>query len=130
MKQLAPSRQIEIVTAIDRVRKHIRWKPDRAISHLQKRKRRGHLPETAVLADYERIISQALEDRSAQLYSYWYNRIPYVTIVSVIHGKHWLIMFSTDGILETAFVVERPELYLNNHGFELIGKLGEVDNEL
>lgn len=130
MKQLTPSRQAEIVAAINHMRERIRWKPDRAVIHLQKRKRRGHLPETAVLADYEHINSQVLQDSSAQLYSYWYNRVPYIVIVGIIHDKHWLVMFSDDGVLESAFVVERPERYLNNPGFERIGRLGEVDDEL
>ena len=39
-------------------------------------------------------------------------------------------MFSYDGVLESAFVIERPEHYLSKPGFELIGLLGEVDNEL
>jgi hypothetical protein len=39
-------------------------------------------------------------------------------------------MFSLDGILESAFVIERPERYLSKPGFELIGQLGEVDDEL
>ncbi|UCH92594.1 MAG: hypothetical protein JSV88_20170 [Candidatus Aminicenantes bacterium] len=52
------------------------------------------------------------------------------TVTAVIQSKHWLVMFSYDGIMESCFVVERPERYLNKPGFEEIGKLEEVDDEL
>jgi len=39
-------------------------------------------------------------------------------------------MFAYDGVLESAFVVKHPERYLSNPGFEWIGLLSEVDNEL
>ncbi len=39
------------------------------------------------------------------------------------------MMFNYDGIMESAFVVERPERYLSNPGFEWIGLLGELDDE-
>lgn len=74
---------------INRVRKQIQWKPDSAMVHLQKRKRRGHLSETAVLADYERIILQ---------------------------------------VLESAFVVERPELYQAKQFYEAIQEIADLAN--
>ena len=64
------------------------------------------------------------------VYRYWYNSVPYVTLTAEIQSKQWLVMFSYDGIMESCFVVERPERYLSNPGFEWIGKLVEVDNEL
>jgi hypothetical protein len=39
-------------------------------------------------------------------------------------------MFSYDGMMESAFVVERPERYLSKPGFEQIGLLSEVENGL
>lgn len=120
----------EIVKAIKAVRAQIRWKPNSAMHHLQKRKSRGHLPANATLKDYENIILKVLQNKSAEVYHYWYNRMPYVTVVSAIENKHWLVMFSYDGILESCFVLERPERYLDKPGFERIGFLGEVYNEL
>ena len=131
MKPLTQARQMRMAASIERVRKQIRWKHDSsALNHLKKRKMRGHLSETATLEKYEQIISQVLQDRSAQVYNYWYGRVPYITIVAIIHDKHWLVMFSTSGILETAFVVDRPDYYLSKPGFERIGLLSEVDNAL
>ncbi len=64
------------------------------------------------------------------MYRYWYDRAPYVAVVALIHDQHWLVMFAYDGMLESAFVVERPERYLSKPGFERIGSLGEVEDEL
>jgi hypothetical protein len=120
----------KILEAIKAVRAQVRWKPNSAARHLRKRKRRGHLPSTATLEDYERIIFTVLQDKSAQVYRYWYNRVPYVTVVAAVHTQQWLVMFAYDGVLESAFVVEHAERYLSKPGFEWIGSLEEVDHEL
>ncbi len=119
----------EVLEAIRAVRAYVHWKPDSASRHLEKRKRRGHLPPTATIDDYELIIRTVLQDKAAQVYRYWYNRLPYVAVVAMVQTNRWLIMFSYDGVLESAFVVEHPERYLNKPGFEWIGSLGELDNE-
>jgi hypothetical protein len=130
MKSLSASEHKQLLGAINAVRREIHWKPDSAERHLQKRKRRGHLPKSATLADYEQIIWTVLQDVAAQVYRYWFARTSYVTIVAEVEKRRWLVMFSLDGILESAFVIERPERYLSKPGFELIGQLGEVDDEL
>lgn len=124
------SEHSRIRAAIRKARSRVHWKPESAVRHLQKRKLRGHLPPTATLQDYERIILAVLQDGAAQVYRYWYDRIPYVAIVGVVHGQRWLVMFDDDAVLESAFVLERPERYLDKPGFERIGLLGEVDDEL
>ena len=55
--------------------------------------------------------------------------MPYVTVVATVHTQQWLVMFTYNGVLESAFVVENPERYLSKPGFEWIESLGEVDNE-
>ena len=116
--------------AIQSVRKNIHWKTNSAERHLQKRKLRGHLSKTATIGDYEHVISTVLRDETSQVFHYWYNRVPYVTIVGTVQPKQWLVMFSYDGVIESAFVVERPERYLSKPGFEQIGQLDEVENGL
>jgi hypothetical protein len=119
-----------LLQTIQRVRQQAHWPAGSADRHLEKRKLRGHLPATATIADYEQIIQAVLQDASAQVFRYWYNQSAYVTVVTVIESKTWLVMFSYDGVLESAFVMDRPERYLNKPGFEWIGRLGEVENEL
>lgn len=124
------TRHQDILEAVKALRAQIRWKPNSAMYHLQKRKARGHLPPNATLEDYENIISKVLHDKSAKVYRYWYNRVPYVTLTAAVHDKQWLVMFTHEGILESCFVLERTERYMNKPGFEWIGRLGEVDHEL
>lgn len=130
MKSLSVSERTQLLDAINSVRQELRWKPDSASRHLQKRKRRGHLPKSATLAEYEGVILAVLQDEAAQVYRYWFAQTPYVTVVADVEKRRWLVMFSYDGVLESAFVIERPERYLRKPGFELIGRLDEVDDEL
>ena len=115
--------------AIRRARAEISWRPGSAERHLRKRKLRGHLPSTATLEDYEHIILAVLDDSSAQVYRYWYNRVSYVAMVAAIGDQTWLVMFDYNAVLESAFVVEHPERYLKKPGFEWIGLLREVDRD-
>ena len=59
----------EILEVIKAVRAQVRWKPNSAEYHLKKRKRRGHLPQTATLEDYEGIILKILHCRINTLWS-------------------------------------------------------------
>jgi hypothetical protein len=120
-----------IATAVNRVRSQVRWKSQRnAARHLQKRKSRGHLPDSATIAEYEQLIQTILQDASARVYRYWYNRSAYVAVVAERQTLQWLVMFSDESVMESAFVVDRPEHYLSKPGFEWIGLLGEVLDEL
>jgi hypothetical protein len=84
------------------------------------------LDEEATLDDYENIIRHVLHDGSAQVYVFWYEQVPYVTIVIMIDRSTWLVMFNLDGIMETAFVVKRPDKYLSAPDYEYIGRIDEV----
>ena len=124
------SKYPQMLKAIKAVRSQVCWKHNSAERHLCKRKQRRHLPPTATLDDYERIILTVLQDKTGRVYRYWYNGISYVTVVATVDTRQWLVMFAYDGVMESAFVVERPERYLSKPGFEWIGSLNEVDNEL
>ncbi len=70
------SRYQQILDVISTVRAHVRWKPDREVQHLQKRIQRGQLPPGSTIRDYEAMILTVLQDRSADVYLYWYNLVP------------------------------------------------------
>jgi hypothetical protein len=116
----------QLPTVIRRVQSEIRWKPDSAARHSLKRKLRGHLPADATLDDYNRIIYTILTTETAQVYLYWHGHAAYPAVVTVLHENHWLVIFSMDGVLEAAFVVENPESYLSPPNFESMGLLHEV----
>jgi len=116
----------ELAAAILLVRTRLIWKPDSAERHVKQRIRRGHLPTTATLAEYEDIIQTVIHSQKAHVYIFWYNGIPYVSIIDDVNDKHWLVMFALNGLLESAYIVERPELYLNKAEFEYIDLLSKV----
>ena len=115
----------QIIVAIRSIKTQVRWSPGSATRHLLKRKLRGHLPAEATINDYERIIRSVLEDPQARIYLYHHGEATYVTVVAVIQNRHWLVMFSIDGLMESAFVIDRPDRYLNRSVFEMVGLLEE-----
>lgn len=118
--------RVQIISAVRSVQSQIRWRPGSAVRHLLKRKLRGHLPSEATLDDYERIILTVLENADAQAYIYRHKDTPYVAIMTVVQGHHWLVMFTLDGVMESAYIVEHPDHYLSKPSFELLGPLSEV----
>lgn len=116
----------QIVAAIRAVRTTIRWKPGKDIQHLNTRKDHGHLPKTATIDDYHDIIRNILLDSDSEVYLYHFGSRAYLAVVAKVDGKTWLVMFGLDGLMETAFVVEWPEHYLNRREFEFVGTLGAL----
>ena len=84
------------------------------------------MPSGATLDDYERMAWTVLQDPQAQVYLYRYRDTLYVAVVAVLEQRHWLVMFAMDGVMESAYVVERPEHYLGHPAFACIGSLSEV----
>ena len=117
--------RFRIAQAIQGVRGEIRWKPNSAMRHLEKRQRQKHLPIEAALTDYEHIITSVLHDGAGQVYLFWYAGTPYVSVVASVQARPWLVMFSLERLMETAFVLDMPH-YLEQPGFEKIGGLDEV----
>ena len=116
----------KVADAIRLVQRQIFWKPGSAIRHLRKRKKRGHLTIDAELAEYEQIIRSVILNQSATVYLYVYDNVAYVAVVANIQRQTWLIMFDLDGVLESAYIVERPDLYLGKAVFDRLGRLEEV----
>ena len=116
----------ELIAAIRTVQSTIRWKSGSAEQHVRQRIRRGHLPATATLVEYEEIIAHVIHSDRAQVYIFWYNTEPYISLVDIVNENHWLVMFALTGVLESAYIVERPERYLNKPAFEYVGVLSEV----
>lgn len=120
------SEQVKLVSAIQLLQRTIRWKPQKAKQHLQTRIAHGHLPPAATLSDYEAVIRASIEDPFAEVYIYAWKAINYPTIVSQQEGVIWLVMFSVDGIMETAFPPTFVDQYLADPRFQYVGTLQEV----
>ena len=116
----------QVAEAIRLVQRQIRWKPGSAGHHLQKRKRRGHLALDATLTEYEQTIHSAVTDLAAIVYLYAHDDVTYVAVVASIQRQTWLVMFDMGGVLESAYIVERPDLYLRKSVFDRLGALEEI----
>ena len=116
----------QVAEAVCLVQRQVCWKPGSARRHLWKRKRRGHLALEATLAEYEQIIHSAVTDQDAIVYLYAHDDVTYVAVAGSIQGQTWLIMFDLDGVLESAYIVDRPDLYLRKSVFDRLGALEEI----
>jgi hypothetical protein len=113
-------------SSIRRVQAEIHWKPESAGRHLHTRRVRGHLPLEATIEDYHGIIRTILTNEKASVYLCWYDEVVFPAVTTKLAGRLWLVMFSLGGIMESAFIVENPNSYLNKPNFEYIGLLSEV----
>jgi hypothetical protein len=123
MKNIEQEQWGKIHKSINLIRSQIKWKPNKAEIHLQKRIDRKHLVDSATLKDYEKIILSIINNPEAKLYIYQYNDLIYPTIVSFYNDNRWLVMFSLDGVMETAFPPDNPTNYLSQIYFKYIGLL-------
>lgn len=129
--QLDSSQLKAIRESIQRARAKICWKPGKALPHLAKRIRLGHLPGGTALEKYAEIISSVLNQPDAQLYLFVYGSFIYPTAIALVAGRVWLVMLGLDGVLETGFPPESPESYLADDSFIYLGLLKDLaaDNE-
>lgn len=116
----------DIVLIIEQLKTQLVWKPQKAEIHLKKRIARKHLPSTSTIDDYESIILSIINNPEAQLYIYQDNDWIYPTIVAKYKNRLWLIMFSMEGIMETAFPPDNPTSYLGQLSFKYLGLLKEL----
>ncbi|MBI3360506.1 MAG: hypothetical protein HY023_05280 [Chloroflexi bacterium] len=116
-----------VAEAIKKIRLELRWKPGKDEEHPIKRIERGHLPPGATLAEYEAIIREVLSDPAARLYVFRSGSTDYPTVVADRTGKRWLVMFSLEGVLETAFPPDDPDVYFRDEPRYIeIGGIQEV----
>lgn len=127
MSNLEQKQCQKIKQAINLIRFQIKWKPNKAEIHLQKRIDRKHLDDSAKLEDYEKIILSIINNPQAKLYIYQYNDLIYPTIASFYEDNLWLVMFSLDGIMETAFPPDNPNNYLSKTAFRYIDLLQDFE---
>ncbi|MEZ4726849.1 MAG: hypothetical protein R3E79_06915 [Caldilineaceae bacterium] len=119
-----------VLPAIRAVQTQIRWKPGKDISHLRTRICYGHLHSSSTIPDYEAIIHHVMNEPTAEVWVYiWHDGSVYPTIVSLYQEQVWLVMFGTNGIMETAFPPTDPDEYLADVRFKYMGRLQDITNE-
>jgi hypothetical protein len=119
----------QVIEAVRRLRVEILWKPGKDVQHLRTRIRYGHLLEDATLADYHAIIRGIVKSGEAEVYIYVWHTDIYPTVVGLVDGQRWLVMFSVAGVMETAFPPTDPIQYLADPRFQYIGTLQELEDD-
>jgi hypothetical protein len=121
-----PEEQEPIVTAIRELREQVRWKPGKDVAHLSKRIALRHLAFGATVADYGALILRVVSTPTADVFAYRWGDAIYPTVVAEVAGVRWLVMMSLEGIMETAFPPEEPDIYLADPRFQRLGTLEEL----
>lgn len=98
-----PQIRQNVIEALRLIQNQIQWKPGKDKQHLQTRTDYGYLPPESTLAAYEAIIHTIIHDETAVVYVYLWQQDVYPTIVGNFSNRRWLVMFSLQGIMETAF---------------------------
>ena len=115
-----------IAEAIRRLREGVHWRPEKDVQHLAKRIELGHLPGGATVVDYEALILRVVRTPTATVFAYRWGEILYPTVVAEVEGVRWLVMMGLDGLMETAFPPEDPEMYFANPRFQQMGTPEEL----
>ena len=101
-----------------------KWKGGtaRITSHLNRRKKRGHLSESATEAELIQIGLEVLKSQDAKVYEY----IPSGTVYFVVHHE-WALFFDENGLWDTVFPPDVPDRYFaSTKGYKLICTLSEL----
>ncbi len=101
-----------------------KWKGGTAsiTSHLKRRKKRGHLSESATETELIQRGLEVLKSPSSKVYEY----IPSGTIYFVVY-KEWAVFFDENGLWDTVFPPDVPDRYFaSRKSYKLIGKLSEL----
>lgn len=116
----------KLIKAIELIQAQIKWKPNKAEIHLAKRIKLRHLVDNSSLDDYEKIIKAIIFNPESKVYIFQDDDSFYPTITDQIKNQLWLVMFSVNGIMETAFPPSNAEKYLKINPFIYVGKLKEI----
>ena len=65
---LSHDEKMQVVKALQAIRKKVSWKSGKDQAHLAKRQRMGHLLPTASISDYEHVVLDIVGDESNVVY--------------------------------------------------------------
>lgn len=78
------------------------------------------------IAEYDALIIRVMSTPTAEVFAYRWGETIYPTVVAEVERVRWLVIMSLDGIMETAFPPETPEIYLANPQFHRLGTVEEL----
>ncbi len=76
--------------------------------------------------DYSRFIHTLLTGGNNLVYHYPFGVRDYYAVSGYMRDTGWLVVFGSDGVLETAFPPDDLTGYVAKHGFELLGSMEEL----
>lgn len=102
-----------------------------AESHLAKRIKRNHVPSDWTLREYEGKIVELVKEPNSQVYRYHQEGFKQDYYVFG-DGKQWITILGQDGMMETAFPLDKPSDYRNyltlDKGYTYLGTVKEVED--
>lgn len=102
-----------------------KWKEGKDLQHLNKRKRRGHIPLDWGLEDYNQLIVDLAKELENDTYLYFKDTFEQRYLV--IGDKCWIAVVGEDGLMETAFPPNHYTDYLSeDEGYIFLGTIKEV----
>ena len=85
------------------------WKVGKLAVHLEKRKRQGQIPQDWTAEDYNNFIVEIVTNPEVEVYRYW---LPNFQQSYFVFGlPKWIVIVGEDGIMETAFEIDREDYY-------------------
>jgi len=112
--------------AIESLKDSVRWRRGKDTVHLRKRKLLGHLPVEATLDVYNGLIRELMDQPQSKVYAYRFRGRVYGVVVGEWRGEVWLAIFTTEGIMETAFPPDDVALYIRENDMRLLGTVEEI----
>jgi hypothetical protein len=115
-----------MVDAVKAIRYRIRWKPGKDTAHTEKRRKMQHIPASASMSDYEKMIADIVKNEQNTIYLYDFDGIHYYGVRGFLRDVEWLVIFGSGGVMETAFPPRDIDDYLYRRGFVRVGIIEEV----
>lgn len=102
------------------------WKPGSDAHHLNKRKRRGHVPADFTLVDLNKLIQVICTSPENETFVYFKAGFEQDYFVFG-DGVYWIAIVGENGIMETVFPPDSYKNYLDSEsGYHYIGTIKEV----
>lgn len=104
----------------------LKWKLGKNVEHLEKRKRKGHIPSDFTLDDYERVILSIINNVENDVYLYYLKG--FIKDYFVFGNGSWIVIIGDDSIIDTAFQIDTSysDYLSKDKGYEYLGKIKEV----
>ncbi|KGG81073.1 hypothetical protein Y919_02595 [Caloranaerobacter azorensis H53214] len=111
-KELKNDRNSAIIVVQRTLTDGFKWKKGKLEKHVNKRKKKGHIPSVWTEKDYQNRIMEIIQNKSSDVFLY-YNK-GFDQKYFVFGDKEWIAIIGENGIIDTAFPPDKGyDYYLN-----------------